>query len=66
MVLEGQVCFSYSRHNVSVPVTGAGHIWVLFCKVHFKLTLSLLSLGLILVHFTLGPKLSSPAPLPPL
>lgn len=39
VVLEGQVCFSSSRHNVSVPVTGAGHICVLFCKVHFKLTL---------------------------
>lgn len=65
MMLEGQVFFSYSRPNMSVPVTGAGHVWVLFYKVHFELTLSLLSLGLTLVHFTLGPKLPTLAPLPP-
>lgn len=63
--LEGQVFLSYSSHNVNVPVAGARHAWALFCKPHFKLTLPHLSSGLILVHFTLGPKLLTPAPLPP-
>lgn len=65
MVLEGQgsIFFSYSHHNVSV-IEGQTCL-VLFSKAHFKLTLPHLSWGLLLVHFTLGLELPTPASLPP-
>lgn len=64
MVLEGQVFFSYSRHNVNVPVTG-GWACLGLLQSSRQAHPALFSLGLIFVHFTLGPKLPTPAPLTP-
>lgn len=64
-VLEGQVFFSYSRHNVNVPVTGGWACLGLLLQSSRQARPALFSLGLIFVHFTLGPKLPIPAPLTP-
>ena len=63
-MLGRQVCWRYSCHDVSGMGSGVG-LWALFCKARFRLTLPHLSSGLILVHFTLGPKLPTPAARPP-
>lgn len=64
MVLEGQVFLSYS-HQWDCANDQGWACLVPLLKAHFKLTLPQLSLGLFLMHFTLGPKLpTQPTPTP--